>query len=247
MPMPRLPRPAWLFVFISLVGCATPGPVVRLHPRGDDVAWVAGRGVLAREQVGIRVAAAFDHQDGDRLGLRLEVQNDTEEAFVVSPRDVTFMTCPRQEHTSCGYSYPVVDPEGMLLVLDAQRSRERAAAANEQAAYAPLLMLSLAADVASLGSKQGRRRAGLHTASIGTQMQVSAAQRQTALLSIADQREVWSNTAFRRSTVTPGGGATGLIYLPIDPKARYLWLHVRAGGQVFPFGFEQRVRDARFR
>jgi hypothetical protein len=247
MPTPRLSRPAWLFVFIPVVGCATPGPVVRLNPPGDDVAWVAGRGVLARDQAGIRVAAAFDHQDGDRLGVRIEVQNDTEEAFVVSPHDVTFMACTRREHASCGYSYPVVDPEGMLLALDAQRSRERADAANEQAAYVPLLMLSLAADVASLGSKQGHRRSGLHTASIGTQMQVSAAQRQTALLSIEEQRAVWSNGAFRRTTVTPGGGAAGLVYLSIDPKARYLWLHVRAGGQVFPFGFEQRVHDARFR
>ena len=56
---------------------------------------------------------------------------------------------------------------------------------------------------------------------------------------------LWANVALRRSTVAPGHGVAGLVYLPIDLKARYLWIHVRAGGQTFPFGFRQTVRQIR--
>ena len=61
----------------AAVGCATPSPVVRLYPRGDDFVWVSGLAAVTRQAGGIRVVAAFDHQDPQMLGLRVEVENDS--------------------------------------------------------------------------------------------------------------------------------------------------------------------------
>jgi hypothetical protein len=45
----------------------------------------------------------------------------------------------------------------------------------------------------------------------------------------------------RRTTLQPGGYVDGWVYLPIDLAASYVWLHVRAGGQVLSFRFQQTV------
>src|SRR5215831_2015707 len=64
---------------VAALGCATPAPLVRLAPIGPNTAWVSGRPVIAKEDAGIRVAVAFDQQVDDALGMRVEVENDSDE------------------------------------------------------------------------------------------------------------------------------------------------------------------------
>lgn len=226
---------------VSLVGCATPGPIVRLAPAGGDVTWIAGRAVLSQEQAGIRVAAAFEHQDGQMLALRVEVANDSEAKLQIEPRDVLFLACKTAERDTCGVTQRVVDPEEALMALDVSASREVAAAQNDAAFYAPLLILSAVADVASVASGKGSRTTGLRTAALSNQMHNDAERHDSAMASYASQREMWSNAALRRTTVQPGRTQGGMVFVPIDMTARYIWIQVRAGAAVFPFRFEQTV------
>ena len=50
---------------------------------------------------------------------------------------------------------------------------------------------------------------------------------------------IW--VAGRESLVKEQDGAErgGLVFLPIDLDASYVWIHVRAGGKTFAFGFRQ--------
>jgi hypothetical protein len=229
--------------YLLLLGCATPAPIVRLDPRGaNGVVWVGGRASVAQEQAGIRVATAFEHQDGNALGLRLEIQNGTERALEVSPRGVTFMVCTAPGTESCSPSYPVIDPEAVLTALQEKQSRETAAAINDQRFYTSMVLLSAAGDIASIANGRGNHTTGLQTAAVANAAHNSGEQYNSEMQSIGVQRQIWSNEAFRRNTLAPGGGVGGLIYMPIALNARYLWMHVRVGGRVFPFGFQQTVR-----
>src|SRR5262249_47627979 len=73
---------------VTLVGCATPGPIVRLAPDASDVVWVAGRAVTSQEDRGVRVAAAFDHQASNLVAFRVEFENDTDQRIEVGPENV---------------------------------------------------------------------------------------------------------------------------------------------------------------
>src|SRR4051812_37671831 len=53
-------------------GCVTPEPLVRLKSMATDAVWIAGRSVETQEKGGVRVAAAFDHQDAGRIAFRVE-------------------------------------------------------------------------------------------------------------------------------------------------------------------------------
>jgi hypothetical protein len=226
---------------LSGAGCATPGPLVRLTPASPTVVWVAGRASVAQEEAGIRVAAAFDHQDGPTFGMRVEVQNTTEQNLDVNPHEFTFTTCRGSGVETCGATRRVVDPEEVLAALDERQSREQADAANSQAFLGTMVILSAVGDIASVASGHADRHTGENTLATANLMDSDAAARNTSLASIAVQQQVWSDEALRRNTLFPGRGTGGRIYMPIDLDARLVWLHVRTGGRVFSFPFRQTV------
>jgi hypothetical protein len=231
---------------VSLAGCATPRPLVRLAPAGGDVTWVAGRAVLSQQQSGVRVAVAFEHQDGDLLAVRLEIANEGEARVEVGPRDVSFATCKQEAVHTCGVAQRAIDPEATLTALDVDASRRAAAAANDVALHTPLLILSAVTDVASVASGTSDRNTGLRTAVLASRMDHAAARHDTAMASYAAQREMWSNAALRRNTVQPGRAQGGLVFVPIDLEARYVWIQLRVGALVFPFRFEQTVTQVTY-
>jgi hypothetical protein len=145
----------------SLVGCVAPIPLVRLYPSAQNVVWVSGRASVEQEDGGIRVAAAFDHQDGTLLSVRIEVENRTDARVEVDPANVTFSACKTLEATSCSPAQQVVNPERVLDDLDEKQSREAAAAVNDEVFLGTLVLLSAVGDVASAGHgnhRMDRRR-----------------------------------------------------------------------------------------
>jgi hypothetical protein len=235
--------PVLMIVAGSTAGCFMPQPIVRLTPRAPNVVWIAGRASVQKEDTGVRTAVAFEHQNGSMLGVRVEVQNLTATAIDIKPQDFSYVTCSGDAVGSCGAAKPLVDPESVLASLDVNESREEAGAASDAAFMGPLLLLSVVADVGSIASGHAGRTTGLQTAAVSNQMENDTVRHEVASASIGAQRELWSNAALRRNTVPPGGGVSGFVYIPIEPKVRNLWLTVRAGGRRFPFCFRQDVTE----
>jgi hypothetical protein len=244
--MPTLvARPVFLVplfvIAAAAASCATPRPLVRLDPSSEDVIWVAGRAALVDEEDGVQVAVAFDHQYGRRLGLRVEVENRTNERIDVDPSTFKFTDCPSMAIESCRRSRHVIDPERMLVELDARESREEADAANSQAFLGTVVILNAVGDVASAASSHGHRSNGADTANAIAAMESDAAARNNELASVGAQQEIWANEALRRNTLFPGQGTAGRVYIPIDRSAQLVYLYVKAGGHTFPFAFQQTV------
>ena len=225
----------------TLAGCATPSPIYRLSPNGQDVIWVGGRGSLQKEIDGVRVATAFEHQDGNSLGMRLEIQNGTPDRLDVGPQDVTFSACATMNVATCAPAARAIDPEAVLAGLDERQSREVASGKNSQAFLGTLVILSAVGDIATIASGHADETTGLVTASTANLAAADAAATNSSLASIHVQRQLWSNDAFRRNTLLPGQGAAGHVFIPIYPEAGVVWLHVRVGPRTFSFPFTQTV------
>ena len=136
----------------------------------------------------------------------------------------------------------MVDPEAVLARIDEKQSIDRAAATNSQAALGTLVMLSAVTDVAAVASGQADSTTGLQTVSTANLMESDGAKRSGGLASLEQQRQAWSNEALRRNTLFPGQGTSGIVFVPIFPDARFVWVQMRVGGQRFAFQFEQNVR-----
>jgi hypothetical protein len=216
-------------------GCATAAPVVRLAPRANDVIWVAGRAAVARDKDGVHVAVAFDRQEEHLLAVRIEVENRNDHPVDVDPNNMTYTTCTGTARETCRPGDTVVDPEGELFALDARRSRERAAAANDRTAAAPLIFLGALGDLANASGGTLTDNAG--TASL--EADHDEARHARALSRVEAEKQMWSTAALRRTTLFPGQILAGTVYVPIDPHARLVWIQVEIGMRRFPFCFEQ--------
>ena len=170
---------------LVVVGCATPMPLVRLNPDARDVVWVGGRASVQKDTTGVRVAAAFEHQDGSNLALRVEIENRTTDRLEVSPQEMTFSVCSGLAPASCSPSQRVIDPEQVLTALAVAQSRGVADAANSQAFYGTLVLLNAVGDVAS--AAHGRPTTGSGTLVAASAMEGDAAARNSAQASIAAQ------------------------------------------------------------
>jgi hypothetical protein len=220
------------------VGCATPMPLVRLKPDAPDVVWVGGRASVQKDTTGVRVAAAFEHQDGSNLALRVEIENRTTDRLEVSPQEITYSVCSGLQAPSCAPSQRVIDPEQILTALAVAQSRNVADASNSQAFYGTLVLLNAVGDVASAAHG---RPAGSGTLVAASAMEGAAAAHDSTQASFAEQQQIWSDQALRRNSLFPGQGTSGLVYLPINYQAKYVWLQITVAGRLFPFHFAQVV------
>jgi hypothetical protein len=196
---------------------------------------------MAAERDGLRVAAAFDEQVGDLLGLRVEVANDTGERLDVDPRQFSFTPCAGTARETCDRTLRIVDPERVIADLEERRSRERADAQNSQTFLGTLAILSAFTDVAAIATGKVDRNTGRSTLRLSNTMRLDDMDNRMAQSALDAQQAAWSNRALRRTTLFPGHGTGGRVYIPIYLAARTVWLHVRTGGQSFSFPFHQTV------
>jgi hypothetical protein len=221
-----------LLIVAAAGGCALPSPLVRLEPATRNVTWVSGRAAFQKETPVVRVATAFEQQLGNKLGFRVEIQNLRDEQLEVEPHRFSFTACHGETRESCQPTEPVIDPEQVLHIIDARASRQRAEASNAEARGTALILHSLAADV---GDYRGRTHAAAN------RVDAQAIRYQNSQASLANSREMWANVALRRNTLLPGMGVAGDVFVPIDLKAKVVWLHVRGDGWKVSFPFYQSV------
>jgi hypothetical protein len=131
----------------------------------------------------------------------------------------------------------------VLAELASAKARDEADAVNDQALLGTLALLSVAADVAAIGSGHANRHTGQLTHHLGQDMAVDELQHDSRRASLSAQQQLWSDVALRRNTIYPGRAVGGRVFIPIFRKARRVWLHVQIDGRIFSFPFEQRVTD----
>jgi hypothetical protein len=216
-----------------------PQPVVRLTPVGENIAWIAGRGVVvAKAADGVRPAAAFDHQDGETAAFRVEIENDSAARMDVDPKDMQFTTCVTAPH--CRPRARVIDPERILLALDQERASETASATNAAVAGTALLLLRVTGDVAGAASGHDRN-AGQATAAAADGLEGTMGASQQRLADLDAQRLTWSSSTLRRTTLLPGQGVAGWVFVPLVLEDREVWLDVWVNGHDFWFRFQQTI------
>jgi len=231
----------WVLLGIgsSLAGCATLPPAYQLSPSSGEVTWSAGRPVAQRELDGVQVAVAFTEPTPDKLGLRVQIAIVAAERFEVSARNVTFTACSGTENASCAPTAWVIDPEAELARLDRRGRDEQASASATQGVLAFLLVLNAVADVGAVASGHADSSTGSGTAATAGLMDGAAANHEHTMGQLQSERDFWANAALRRTTVDPGQSAVGVVMVPLYPKAKYVWLHLRIGQRQFSFRFDQ--------
>jgi hypothetical protein len=229
-----------LLLLLQAAGCVTPPPIISLHPRGPDVIWNAGHEVLTRADGGVRVAVSFEHESQSLIALRVEIANESGARIDVDPHDVTYATCLGDLPSSCAPAAFVIDPETVIDNLEVQHSIQTAKAANDATAGAVLVMLGAVADVGA--AAHGHSGGAQNTAAAANLSDSTNAGNAATIGGIENAQMTWTG-AFRRTTLFPGQGVGGSVFMPTVPDARVVWLQVKVGERKFMFCFWQEVKQ----
>lgn len=222
-----------------LSACATALPVVRLTPESRDVVWQSGLGIVSAETGGVRVATAFAYQQGPLLAVRVKVENQSQEVITVEPAMLSFSTCK----AACSERAPVVDPERMLVAIDLEKHQHSAQAQNDAALGETLVFLNVVSAIGSAASGSGRQAAiaASNAAVVAAETNVAVAGHQMARSALDTQRATLSSEALRITTLAPGQGTAGIVFLPANFGAQAVNLYLDLPRRAFEFRFGQRV------
>jgi hypothetical protein len=185
----------------------------------------------------VRVATAFDGRDDAILGLSVEIANTDHWELEVDPSQFTFTTCSGESLDDCNPTRPVLSPERMLTVLDQRRQR----AAGQEAVGVAVVLVALGALFFAAASQSGDPKADPSC----DHDHYHSSDSRVVLPRPDPVRDAWARFALRPSKIAPGAAVGGAVFIPIDPHARYVWLHVRAAEQWFSFRYRQTVTAPR--
>lgn len=252
------PLPALLaLVMTALSGCVMPEPVLRLAPMSQTIVWRDGRAAQIKEGKHMHVAAAFEREymHGNRhlVGFRVEIQNASDGAMLVDPARFYYAVCAvstvasTEKSQSCQPSRNAVNPEQLLLDLDVEHARHQADTANQEILATTLLFIDLAAATANAASGRHHRTLATLDGAIGAAALGASAEAEGSAEAATYEleRANWSSVALRRTTLPPGGGTAGLVFVDRELGAREVVLAVRVGDDVVDFAFQQTQYDAR--
>lgn len=225
------------FSLLSLIGCAP--SYYQLRPASGDVAWVDGREVTRTEQNGVVLVASYEFEDPSHLVLDVEIKNRTSAPLLVDPVDFSYYPFDtksdtlRNKHNPLYASiYRATDPEKKIeqATLDIKRQKQRLVASSVFNGL--LLIATIASDVhSSRNDRSWQQRANnryMHgqAYNIIIQKQIADVHLQKARTEqLKHERANWQEMALRKTTLPVGESVRGLLFLPKDTRASYLWLH----------------------
>ena len=229
-----LPPLLLLLLAYSSSGCATGKPVIRLSPRTQEVKWWQGRAIVMKEADGVRVAVAYERNYEARMAFRVEVANDSGQPLLVDPRESSCTYCNRlplpgeKAARACPTQLRALDPEKETLNAEIARSREAADHANAMAWETGVGLFLVAGN------------GGGNTATfVGTNAIRSEVSHQAQQTRYGSEVEFWQTATLRRTNLSPGEVASGLVVAPVIPNIPIVRLNIVVGTHHFDFEFSQ--------
>ena len=243
-----------LLLLIVLTGC-TPDPVYRLSSTIPDSSsqWIQGRQVVTRTQDSLRATVAYVRttNDGHLFDVRLANLSDT--SLLIDPSDfyaVTTQVIPRPDtvRTIPDSFIPnrasARDPEEMLLAIDLRASEVEANARTSRGLYALEGLTSVADDVADIAgepdTEQEETREAVESIEREQRRENDVREYRSRMTQLERRRFEWAQRTLRRTSPPPGMGVSGRVYVPVDPNARFVLVHVGRDGRYVVFPYRQK-------
>lgn len=221
-----------------LVGC-TPS-FYHLRPASGDIAWIEGREVTRVEKNGVVLVASYEFEDPNHLVLDVEIKNRTAAPLLVDPNDFFYFpfeskgdTLRNKYNHFYASTYRAADPEQKIeqATLDIKRQKQRLIASS--ILNGVLLAATIASDIHSSNRndrswvhRANNRYAHAQAYNFIIQKQIADVHLQKARTEqLQHERGNWQEMALRKTTLPVGESVRGLLFLPKDSRASYLWLN----------------------
>lgn len=241
---------------IFLTGC-TPDPVYRLSSTIPDSSsqWIQGRQVVTRTYDDLRATVAYVRTTDDGHLFDVRLANLSDSTLIIDPADfyaVTSEAIPRPDTSRMmpdgflTHRKEARDPEEVLLAIDLTASELEADARTSRGLYALESLTAAAADAADgSDTEQERTREAAERIEREQQRENDLRGYRSQMTRLERRRFEWARRTLRRTSLPPGMGVSGKVYVPVDPDARFVLVHVGQDDRYVVFPYRQKKYEPR--
>ena len=246
---------------LLFAACSTPTPVLRLIPYDQAGTWKQGLEYIENNGKGARMSIAFERMDQGDMVFDVEIENLSDESFLVDPRN--FFAIKSELQVQEGYwqsappeviqsrTLPAYDPEEVLLGFDKNLSRleSRRRNVNTASIITAIAAVGAITAVAVSASNSGSGDGGgvdvvadpVIYADFGNNQAEMAIQQDY----LEHQKAYWQSTVLRKTTLDPGEKLRGRIYFPTAIEANVNYFFFPVGRETLQFIYRQERIDTR--
>ena len=225
-------KAVWLFVILLplLIFCAaTPGPVFRMQmiPDENDRVWLYGKEYARIAGDNLEFIIAFDRvlEAENLVSFDVEIVNQGTQTVLVTPESFKGYYLLKNKEATVSSPYTAVDPELKLLVTDLALSRENSRYLQENGLKGVARIFDLVYDLATITQEKTEEElADEEQEDIDREEgDIQDENHHNAVMTdFWEKRDVWENTALRKSTLPPGFSMEGKIFFPMRGNCLYL-------------------------
>jgi hypothetical protein len=206
----------------------TPTPVFRLQSVSEDYekVWIHGKEYSKLRGENTDVIIAFNEANMGIISFDVEVVNYGLEPLLISSGLFKGYFLNKNRKELKGNSQVLaIDPEDELLRIDKALSRENARYSQESGNKSLSSFFELVEDVSSIGkakTKEERERESAEDAQTEDQDIRDGNYHETVEFNLLTERERWSFSALRKTTLPTDYSVDGKIYFPLIINSQYL-------------------------
>ena len=242
---------------LFLVGaCSAPMPVLRQSPFEEKGTWYQGLEYVMVNGQEAQMAIAFSGIDNGDMIYDVEIENLSQESYLVDPANFFGVALPFQasslfwegkegaiqpEHEIFAY-----DPEEVLLNFDKGIARVDAARRNRNTASIIAGLAAVGAAVA-VAASSGSDGGGGEAVADNSFIWIENGDNQNEEAHLMQSKAYWESAVLRKTTLAPGQKVRGLVYFSANPDARFNYLYFPLGNETLRITFQQKRIDPRDR
>lgn len=220
-----------------------PAPLYEYEPIDDVSFWDNGQDYIVKETDDITLTVSSDRAGREEAGFYVNVYNRTESVFLLDPYDFSILYLAADTSTVIDEHLHAVNPEERLKEIDQMASQEEADFKTDKAVHFTFNIIDFIGDIASIGSRSYGEV--LQDVSNDLERQELMEIREYEHGEIMEQYNqnilFWSQTVLRKTTLGPNNSADGLVFFPINPKAKFVKLIIPAKDITFEVIYKQNV------
>lgn len=237
-----------LILFTSLMYSCTTTSVLRIRPIEQESIMDGGKEIVKQEKDGLKVVASYDGRFQQYTVFDVEVFNNTDQPFKVSPKDFSIVPFDENRQNLRSFDgqyilgYEGIEPTEKINYAQHEMARQEAKIKQARVVNTVLIFGGIVALIASSGRQsEGAWRTAQVAETVVQVAQVKRVIDNTNYYSRMDalnrEGKVWSQENFRTSIIAPHSSMRGGVFLETNPRAKFMALKYLYSPDKEPFSF----------
>lgn len=227
------------FAVLFITACSTQ-IIFKADPL-DEKEVYNGREIVTKESDEVIVSVEFDGQSDNDFVFYVEIKNLSGDSLIIDPRNV-FAEAIKKDLAEIDKRFQplwAADPEMEISRINKEKDGRRTVFTVTSGLNTAFTLLSIVGTLADKGTRNNVHRV-VRDFVVWADNQVRAEiNYNESMKSLESQRKFWKNEVLNYTELKKDQRIGGLVFIPFNPKVKYMRLIVPVGNTDFEFYYKQ--------